>query len=1592
MRKSVYLLCVKSILLLVLTMIITACPRDEVGGYLVVEPVSVDLSFDKDSVDIQVWKTLTASSIGPIIVESQVPWITVEGCSSPDDECYSSGPADRKQIMLKVDREKTNLGQNSGSVVVRATNAPSTTVIVTLTDLIKVEFDASNKFASVNEAIRFFNRSAVQTGNIKKVTWDFGDGTTSESYEPTHSYQKPGNYTVTLTVEAEQGTEKKVKENFINIVGGTLTVDFTVSSQIVLLGDEVQFIDRSRSEKETIIKRFWDFGDGTTSEEVNPRHKYLKPGIYSVTLTAYTENQYKSLTKEGYVTVQDGIPPKAKFSVSIIKPFVKVPVQFNDLSDPGSAPITSWLWEFGDGNTSTEQSPQYAFSRLGVQEIKLTVSNNFGSSSFSSSVEVIYMPPTAKFSADPLTLYEGKSVFFADLSIPGTERITRWIWSFGDGSKEIIEYQPYLHENGDTKHVYTKAGTYSVSLIVYTNTSSNNEDSVTKSSYITVHQPPEPKLSVSTRSPVVKKEVVFLNRTALGTETDLSYRWDFGDGSAIKTTTSKDSVSHIYTEPGVYEVTLEVDAPLGTFKSDPVKVYVDAPPIPDFDYTPKRITIEDLVYFTDLSNSEGTRPIIGWVWSFGDGTDLSTMQNPTHRFTQAGKYKVELYLVFVHSKSGEELQTSSISKTLSISTAVPPVARFRVESPCAIVGSDVRFIDLSTSGTAPVTQWEWDFGDGETSTEASPIHQYNSAGSYTVKLKVRTEGGLESESIKTNYVEVSSYSSPLDIFVREYDPEYTWTTPEEYPVIYASGSVFMRLATTYITRMTSQAWRSSDEIYSGRIWKHNLEIIVPERIRTNTALLFIDGGSITSSPLNEEERLILGEMAALSGATIVHIDNVPSQPIVFMDDYDAERNEILYSRTEDAIIAYSYDKYMNEYKNGNDDYHWPLLLAMAKSAVRAMDTTQTILGDNAPENFIVTGGSKRGWTTWLTGLTDCRIKAIAPLVIDVLNIDKQMEHHKAVYGYWAPSIYDYAQMKVFDRLISNGEALLPEAEALLKLVDPYRYLSRTENIPKFITNATCDEFFLPDSSLYYFGNLLGEKYLNYVPNVSHGLGGDVSLEMDAVQNLFAWFLAKTQNMEQPTFTWQKTTTGNQNVLRVTVDSKFTSLINEVKLWQCNNPNARDFRKYKIQPLGIQYESQILEPVSSGVYEATVSKPSRGYTAYFIQLTFNNPAKFQMAVPGISVPPLVYTTSVYITPEEPPEYDSERYDNPYPYIVLRGAPYQMGLDYGELMADEIVGHVNYVFSNLSQFGVAQNTLDTTWDKQKDSIDERIKQELQGIADSTGISYDELGKLQLVELLSLYTKTKCSGALLWSNATGMPSAFGGKPLIQTYSLNRHLVVGGQQNYPVVIFYIPAQGFPHVLFTFAGMVVGRAGVNGAGLSYGDIPVLGETIINLNENMLTAFRTALYDLNRLNFMSEWVDASSLGRLHTYLLSDGRYESRGAKYMIKSDNRILIRDNDENDNYYPNVLSNIVYDADTSQRADNIFAVIQNYYGQFDGLGLYTLTQKSAISGSNLMNLIIDAASLMGYVAVANDDENGIPLDAATQEFALYDFQSFLP
>ena len=219
---------------------------------------------------------------------------------------------------------------------------------------------------------------------------------------------------------------------------------------------------------------------------------------------------------------------------------------------------------------------------------------------------------------------------------------------------------------------------------------------------------------------------------------------------------------------------------------------------------------------------------------------------------------------------------------------------------------------------------------------------------------------------------------------------------------------------------------------------------------------------------------MLAAFAARTNTIVTELRMIPNQPLTFFKDGVA--------RKEDDLIAYGWRKFLD----GGDD-QWLARFPMTKAAVRAMDTVQAYAqspegGRRAITKFVVSGGSKRGWTTWTTAAVDSRVVAIMPAVIDVLNMRPSMTHHYRAYGFWAPAVGDYVTHGIMDRI---GD---PRFDKLLALVEPYSYRDRL-TIPKYIINASGDQFFLPDSWQFYFDDLKGEKYLRYVPNADHSLQG-----------------------------------------------------------------------------------------------------------------------------------------------------------------------------------------------------------------------------------------------------------------------------------------------------------------------------------------------------------------------------------------------------------------------------------------------------------------------------------------------------------------------
>lgn len=395
-----------------------------------------------------------------------------------------------------------------------------------------------------------------------------------------------------------------------------------------------------------------------------------------------------------------------------------------------------------------------------------------------------------------------------------------------------------------------------------------------------------------------------------------------------------------------------------------------------------------------------------------------------------------------------------------------------------------------------------------------------------------------------------------------------------------------------ILELTSQTWLGPDAV-DRPVWTHWLIVYRPATVRHDIGLLYIGGGD------NDEDRpsrvnTPLLAMARDTGTIVAELRMVPNQPLTLLDDPART------PRYEDDLIAYTWDKYLR-----TGDERWPLRLPMTKAAVRAMDaitawTSSPEGGGTAVRRFVVSGASKRGWTTWTTAAVDRRVVAIVPLVIDVLNVQPSFDHHWRVYGFWAPAVHDYVEHEIMKWMGT------PEFAALMAIEDPWSYRARL-TLPKYLVNSAGDQFFLPDSSHFYFDGLPGEKHLRYVPNTDHGLD-----DGSVVESISAFYASIVSGTPRPRFSWSADPDGT---LRVTSGDR----PERVRLWQATNPETRDFR---LETIGQTWTATELSPSGPNTWVARVAAPPLGWTAWFVELTF----------PSGSRHPFTFTTDVRIVPD------------------------------------------------------------------------------------------------------------------------------------------------------------------------------------------------------------------------------------------------------------------------------------------------------------------------------------------------------------------------
>lgn len=369
--------------------------------------------------------------------------------------------------------------------------------------------------------------------------------------------------------------------------------------------------------------------------------------------------------------------------------------------------------------------------------------------------------------------------------------------------------------------------------------------------------------------------------------------------------------------------------------------------------------------------------------------------------------------------------------------------------------------------------------------------------------------------------------------------------------------------TAYQILLTSQKWK-------GITWRHQLTVVVPAQIKYNGALVIIAGGANTNEQPNwsSNDRMwpVAAQMAAANQSIVAILKQTPNQPLMG-------------NLKEDELISYT----LHQYKQ-DGDASWPLLFPMVKSALRSMDAIQDFGQKRFNKNidqFFISGASKRGWTTWLTAATqDPRVKAIAPMVIDMLNMPATLNYQFKSYGTYSDQIEDYVKLEIPQSTSSK------KGKAVTAMIDPFSYRSKLA-VPKMIFIGTNDEYWTVDAIKWYINEIPGQTMIHYVPNAGHDLAGGAQ----ALQTLSALYGKMLNNEPYPLLKNNIKTENGKVQLDI---SAIENELKEVQVWSATSTDL-DFRNEKFSALSLGKGSK--------ENHIEVDLPTTGYKACYIEFKY-----------------------------------------------------------------------------------------------------------------------------------------------------------------------------------------------------------------------------------------------------------------------------------------------------------------------------------------------------------------------------------------------------
>ncbi|MDQ3072537.1 MAG: PKD domain-containing protein [Bacteroidota bacterium] len=574
----------------------------------------------------------------------------------------------------------------------------------------------------------------VSVSNPSNYTWlwDFGDGTSSTTVEPYHIFSKKGIFDVSLTAtSADSCTRTVLKKKLIS--GSGADVKMTVSPVDGCLPLRVTLVDSSVADK-PIIKREWDMGNG---DIIVPTSGTT---IYTYTKAPVNQNEGYEIT----LRITDSLGctvgasqrvypsmPKPVFSYRLAETCSTMTYQFTPLTNDtiGRKPLT-YLWDFGDGNASTDEQPMHTYNVKGKYKVVFSLTDGNGCVlSAESVIDADLRYPDAAFTTN-LTggLCPPQFIEFTDMSVPGRSDIVSWEWDFGDGTRSNQQHP---------QKIYLIAGDFTIKLKI--TDAIGCVDSIVKPKAINIKGP----IGTYTFNKTIGCVPLTVTFTATSKNAS-AYSWDMGDGN----TRSGQVVNYTYGYADQFIPLLVLSDSFGCTYTlppiDTIRVYDN----PLAAFTHNGLCVNSPIQFTDLSAPvEGT--LASWSWDFGDGS-TSTQQDPRHTYLSGGAFSIRM---IVANNAG---CTDTAYDTVIISNIE---ADFITDDTAGCLGATAFFIDSSISdGT--IESWYWEFGDGNISFLQNPSHTYANRGSYDVKLTIRDNLGCTATLIKPRYIIVGDTIPP----------------------------------------------------------------------------------------------------------------------------------------------------------------------------------------------------------------------------------------------------------------------------------------------------------------------------------------------------------------------------------------------------------------------------------------------------------------------------------------------------------------------------------------------------------------------------------------------------------------------------------------------------------------------------------------------------------------------------------------------------------------------------------------------------------------------------------------------------------------